>query len=125
MKSEVSYSRLLLCAGLGLILYLIPTLQGLRDNAWHLFSIYALVIVVGTGLAGASAAASLTELPQGRQKAATRVVDMVAKMEESGFGHCSNTGACELECQQNTMNYEYNKVKMLKKIIHCQIVLNL
>lgn len=61
----------------------------------------------------------LAELPQGRQEAATRVVDMVAKMAESGFGHCSNTGACELECPQNIsvlhigrMNWEYNKAKL-------------
>ncbi|MCB8994785.1 MAG: succinate dehydrogenase/fumarate reductase iron-sulfur subunit [Bacteroidales bacterium] len=37
-------------------------------------------------------------LPQGRPEAASRVKAMVAKMDELGFGSCSNTGACEAEC---------------------------
>jgi succinate dehydrogenase / fumarate reductase iron-sulfur subunit len=37
-------------------------------------------------------------LPQGRVEAKTRARAMVAKMDELGFGNCSNTGACEAEC---------------------------
>jgi succinate dehydrogenase / fumarate reductase, iron-sulfur subunit len=37
-------------------------------------------------------------LPQGRIEAKDRVRAMVAKMDELGFGNCSNTGACEAEC---------------------------
>lgn len=37
-------------------------------------------------------------LPQGRVEAKERVRAMVAKMDELGFGSCSNTGACEVEC---------------------------
>jgi succinate dehydrogenase / fumarate reductase iron-sulfur subunit len=37
-------------------------------------------------------------LPQGRIEAKERVRDMVLKMDELGFGNCSNTGACEAEC---------------------------
>ncbi len=37
-------------------------------------------------------------LPQGRVEAKERVRAMVAKMDELGFGSCSNTGACEAEC---------------------------
>ena len=37
-------------------------------------------------------------LPQGRAEAAERVQAMVAKMDELGFGNCTNTGACEAEC---------------------------
>jgi succinate dehydrogenase / fumarate reductase iron-sulfur subunit len=37
-------------------------------------------------------------LPQGRIEAKERVRDMVMKMDELGFGNCSNTGACEAEC---------------------------
>jgi succinate dehydrogenase / fumarate reductase iron-sulfur subunit len=37
-------------------------------------------------------------LPQGRIEAKERVRDMVAIMDELGFGNCSNTGACEAEC---------------------------
>ena len=37
-------------------------------------------------------------LPQGRTEAKERVRAMVQKMDEVGFGNCSNTGACEAEC---------------------------
>jgi len=40
----------------------------------------------------------LALLPQGRPEAASRVQAMVAKMDELGFGNCTNTGACEAEC---------------------------
>jgi succinate dehydrogenase / fumarate reductase iron-sulfur subunit len=40
-------------------------------------------------------------LPQGRAEAARRAKAMVAKMEELGFGNCTNTGACEVECPKN------------------------
>ncbi len=40
----------------------------------------------------------LALLPQGRVEAAKRAKNMVAKMDELGFGGCSNTGACEMEC---------------------------
>ncbi|MBN1107813.1 MAG: succinate dehydrogenase/fumarate reductase iron-sulfur subunit [Bacteroidales bacterium] len=37
-------------------------------------------------------------LPQGRIEAKERVRSMVEKMDDLGFGNCSNTGACEAEC---------------------------
>ena len=37
-------------------------------------------------------------LPQGKVEAARRVQKMVAKMDELGFGNCTNTYACEAEC---------------------------
>jgi succinate dehydrogenase / fumarate reductase iron-sulfur subunit len=37
-------------------------------------------------------------LPQGKIEARERVMAMVEKMDELGFGNCSNTGACEAEC---------------------------
>lgn len=40
-------------------------------------------------------------LPQGKIEAKERVRAMVAKMDELGFGNCSNTGACEAECPKN------------------------
>jgi succinate dehydrogenase / fumarate reductase iron-sulfur subunit len=40
----------------------------------------------------------LTLLPQGKVEARDRVLDMVTKMDELGFGNCTNTGACEAEC---------------------------
>ena len=40
----------------------------------------------------------LALLPQGKIEATTRVKNMVAQMDEEGFGNCTNTGACEIEC---------------------------
>jgi len=64
----------------------------------------------------------LAKLPQGRVEARQRVLNMVAQMDEEGFGHCSNTLACEVECPQeisvaniDRMNWEYNKAKLLGK----------
>ena len=37
-------------------------------------------------------------LPQGKMEAQSRVEAMVAKMDELGFGNCTNTYACEAEC---------------------------
>ena len=53
-------------------------------------------------------------LPQGRVEAKRRVLNMVTAMDEEGFGNCSNTGACEVECPKGItlsviarMNREY------------------
>ena len=40
-------------------------------------------------------------LPQGRVEASRRAKAMLAKMDELGFGNCTNTGACEAECPKN------------------------
>ena len=37
-------------------------------------------------------------LPQGQIEATDRVLNMVKQMDEEGFGNCTNTGACEVEC---------------------------
>ncbi len=37
-------------------------------------------------------------LPQGQVEAVDRVKNMVAQMDLEGFGNCTNTGACEVEC---------------------------
>ena len=37
-------------------------------------------------------------LPQGQVEASDRVQNMVAQMDLEGFGNCTNTGACEVEC---------------------------
>jgi succinate dehydrogenase / fumarate reductase iron-sulfur subunit len=41
---------------------------------------------------------SLALLPQGKIEGARRAKAMVAKMDELGFGACTNTRACEMEC---------------------------
>jgi len=55
-------------------------------------------------------------LPQGRIEAKERVRAMVSKMDELGFGSCSNTGACEAACPKQIkltniarLNREYYK----------------
>lgn len=53
-------------------------------------------------------------LPQGKVEAYDRVLNMVNQMDHEGFGNCSNTGACEVECPKGIsleniarMNREY------------------
>ncbi len=53
-------------------------------------------------------------LPQGKIEAKDRVKNMVAQMDLEGFGNCTNTGACEIECPKGIsldniarMNREY------------------
>lgn len=43
----------------------------------------------------------LALLPQGKLEAARRAKAMVAKMDELGFGNCTNTGACVAECPKS------------------------
>jgi len=40
----------------------------------------------------------LALLPQGQVERKDRVLNMVDQMDAEGFGNCSNTGACEIEC---------------------------
>ncbi len=46
----------------------------------------------------AARVSSLAKLPQGKIEGARRAKAMIAKMDELGFGNCTNTGACEAEC---------------------------
>ena len=53
-------------------------------------------------------------LPQGRVEAYDRARNMVKQMDLEGFGNCTNTGACEVECPKGIsleniarMNREY------------------
>jgi succinate dehydrogenase / fumarate reductase iron-sulfur subunit len=45
-------------------------------------------------------------LPQGEVEAKDRVVNMVNQMDKEGFGNCTNTGACEVECPKG-ISLEY------------------
>jgi succinate dehydrogenase / fumarate reductase, iron-sulfur subunit len=58
-------------------------------------------------------------LPQGRIEATERVLNMVKQMDAEGFGNCTNTGACEVECPKGIsldniarMNREYLKASI-------------
>jgi succinate dehydrogenase / fumarate reductase, iron-sulfur subunit len=46
----------------------------------------------------AAKVSQLALLPQGAVEAKERALKMVRKMDELGFGNCTNTGACEAEC---------------------------
>lgn len=46
----------------------------------------------------AARVSSLALLPQGKVEASRRAKAMVAKMDELGFGACTNTQACQMEC---------------------------
>jgi len=61
-------------------------------------------------------------LPQGQIEAQTRVLNMVKKMDELGFGNCSNEGECEASCPKGIsisniarMNREYVKAAFCHK----------
>src|SRR6201997_1662106 len=58
----------------------------------------------------------LALLPQGKIESRQRARRMVRQMDTEGFGHCSNTEACQVECPQQIsvlhiarMNWEYNR----------------
>ncbi|WP_070137820.1 succinate dehydrogenase/fumarate reductase iron-sulfur subunit [Crocinitomix algicola] len=58
-------------------------------------------------------------LPQGKVEAKDRVMKMVKQMDLEGFGNCTNTGACEVECPKGIsldniarMNREYLKASL-------------
>ena len=57
-------------------------------------------------------------LPQGKVESDDRVLNMVQQMDKEGFGNCTNTGACEVECPKGIsleyvakMNRDYIKAK--------------
>ncbi|MCL4512644.1 MAG: succinate dehydrogenase/fumarate reductase iron-sulfur subunit [Candidatus Eremiobacteraeota bacterium] len=61
----------------------------------------------------------LSLLPQGKPERRTRVLNMVKAMDEEGFGNCTNTGACEVECPKGItlasiarLRREYCKAKI-------------
>jgi succinate dehydrogenase / fumarate reductase iron-sulfur subunit len=61
-------------------------------------------------------------LPQGKIEARERVQNMVAKMDELGFGNCTNTYACEAECPKEIsvshiarMNREFLSSKLVSE----------
>ena len=60
--------------------------------------------------------AQFAALPQGKPEQKQRVLGMIKQMDEEGFGHCTNTGACEATCPKDIsiknigiMNREYLK----------------
>ncbi|MAW31358.1 MAG: succinate dehydrogenase/fumarate reductase iron-sulfur subunit [Flavobacteriales bacterium] len=58
-------------------------------------------------------------LPQGQVERKERVKNMVAQMDKEGFGNCTNTGACEIECPKG-ISIEYI-AKMNKEYLSASI----
>lgn len=69
----------------------------------------------------ASKISHLAKLPQGKMEAKQRALSMIAQMDKEGFGHCTNTNACEVKCPMEIsvvniarMNWEHNRAWALK-----------
>jgi len=65
--------------------------------------------------------AHLAKLPQGQVETKKRALRMVDQMDQEGFGHCTNTNACQVKCPQEIsvvniarMNWEYNRAWVTK-----------
>ena len=68
-------------------------------------------------------------LPQGQVEAKDRVTNMVNKMDEEGFGNCTNTGACEVQCPKgisldniSRMNREFLSANLKKKLSYSFVI---
>lgn len=64
----------------------------------------------------------LSLLPQGKVEKSERVLNMIDQMDLEGFGNCTNTGACEVECPKEIsleniarMNREYLSASIKSK----------
>lgn len=64
----------------------------------------------------------LALLPQGDAERTSRVINMVAKMDDEGFGHCTNTSECEAACPAEIsvsniarLNREYLKASLVSR----------
>jgi len=67
--------------------------------------------------------AHLALLPQGKPERDLRVQKMVEQMDAEGFGNCSNTGACAVECPKGIslsniakLNREFYRSKLASKL---------
>lgn len=62
----------------------------------------------------------LTLLPQGHPERTQRALKMVEQMDKEGFGNCTNTGACEIECPKG-ISLE-NIARMNREFMRASIV---
>ena len=64
----------------------------------------------------------LSLLPQGQVEREERVLNMVNQMDDEGFGNCTNTGACEVECPKGISleNIARMNREFLKATIHSE-----
>ncbi len=62
----------------------------------------------------------LALLPQGEPERERRVLRMVEQMDKEGFGNCTNTGACEVECPKG-ISLE-NIARMNREFLRASVV---
>ncbi len=62
----------------------------------------------------------LNSLPQGKPEAHHRALNMASQMEAEGFGHCTFTGACEVECPEGISIS--NIAEMNARLIHAKLL---
>jgi succinate dehydrogenase/fumarate reductase cytochrome b subunit (b558 family) len=118
------YSRRMGLLGTIILFFLIIHLR----DFWYQLQAFDAAACIGCGACVAtcknSSAALFTSakvtqlalLPQGQLEARRRVLQMVDQTDQEGFGHCSNTEACQVECPQQIsvlhiarLNWEYNR----------------
>ena len=81
-----------------------PTANVLMEETLHpAYGVYATLVQIEGEEEWLPAATNIGirpmfEVPQGQVEAAERVQNMVRQMDLEGFGNCTNTGACEVEC---------------------------
>ena len=105
----------------------VPIAKENADNAFDAASCIGCAACVATCknssamLFVAAKVSQYSYLPQGQVEAKERVVNMVEQMDKEGFGNCTNTGACEVECPKGIsleyiarMNREYLKASLFK-----------
>ena len=108
MEKSHAYRDLKICSKDCLCLFVCPT--GATDNETGQIDFSkcigcgACVAACKNGSAMLFVSAKVSQLnllPQGKVEAARRAKAMLSKMDELGFGNCTNTRACEAECPKN------------------------
>ena len=68
---------------------------------------------------GSVAYGDLALLPQGRAEATARVQNMVATMDEAGFGNCTNEYECEAVCPKeiSTSNIAFLNREYIRNLV--------
>jgi succinate dehydrogenase / fumarate reductase iron-sulfur subunit len=62
----------------------------------------------------------LSLLPQGHPERTQRALKMVEQMDKEGFGNCTNTGACTVECPKEIS--QDNIARMNREFMHAKVV---
>ena len=118
----MTWTRALLLSSLAILLPPTATAANRRSTAAACIGCGACVAACKNASANLFTAAKISQLallPQGQTERVERVIGMVKQMDEEGFGHCTNTGACEAECPKEIsvdyirkMNWEFHSANV-------------